>query len=104
LDRGRLAAAEALGILERFLLQCRQSKADCVLVIHGYGSSGTGGVIRQKARSWLNAQKRKGAVKEVIAGEEFDLFHPAALALKAKHEELGDLLKVCNHGVTVVEL
>lgn len=47
----------------------------CLCVIHGYGSSGRGGVIREKVRQWLHAQARNGTVKAVINGEDFDIFN-----------------------------
>lgn len=42
--------------------------------------------------------------KTVINGEDFTIFNFKALELKNKYRELEPLLKVCNHGVTVVEL
>ena len=66
--------------------------------------SGKVGAIRDKARQWLNAQARNGVVKCVINGEDFNLFSFKALEFKNKYKELEQLLKVCNHGVTIVEL
>ena len=43
-------------------------------------------------------------MKQVIFGEDFTLFNFAALALKNKCRDLEPLLRVTNHGVTVVEL
>ena len=80
------------------------SKKTCIYIIHGYGSSGKGGAIRAKARQWLNAQVRNGTIKAVINGEDFNVFNFKALELKGKYKELEKLLKVCNHGMTVVEV
>ena len=44
------------------------------IIIHGYGSSGKGGAIKEKVRQWLNAQARNGVIKCVINGEDFDIF------------------------------
>ena len=92
---------EALDYIKRVL---SNSKKTCIYIIHGYGSSGKGGVIRQKVRSFLNAQVKNGKIKAVINGEDFNLFNFKALELKNKHKELEQLFRVCNHGVTVVEL
>lgn len=46
-----------------------------MLVIHGYGSTGKGGVIHDKARQWLKAQERNRKVKAVIFGEDFTIFN-----------------------------
>ncbi len=80
------------------------SKKTCIYIIHGYGSSGKGGVIRQKVRSFLQAQVKNGKLKAVINGEDFNVFNFKALELKNKYKELEQLFRVCNHGVTVVEV
>ena len=104
LEEGRPTVAEAMSHLKMSMTLCKQSKAGCLAVIHGYGSSGSGGVIRVKARQWLNAQVRNGTIKAVINGEDFDVLNFKALELKCKYGELEKLLKVCNHGMTVIEL
>ena len=57
-----------------------------------------------KAREWLKAQERNGKIKTVIFGEDFSIFNFRSLELKNRYHELDSLMKVCNHGVTVVEL
>ena len=96
--------SEAMDYLKSSLDRCRRSKYKCVLVIHGYGSTGKGGAIREKAREWLKAQERAEKVKSVVFGEDFSLFNFKSLELKNRYRELDPLMKVCNHGVTVVEL
>ncbi len=51
------------------------SKKTCIYIIHGYGSSGKGGIIRQKVRSFLNAQVKNGKIKTMINGEDFNIFN-----------------------------
>ena len=92
---------EALAYIKQVL---SNSKKTCIYIIHGYGSSGKGGVIRQKVRSFLNAQFKNGKIKGVVNGEDFNVFNLKALELKNKHKELEQLFRVCNHGVTVVEI
>ena len=104
LEAGMPACDAALSVLKSAMQSARQSKYKCVLVIHGYGSSGKGGKIREKSRQWLNAQVGKGKIKTVINGEDFTIFNFKALELKNKYKELEPLLRVTNHGVTVVEL
>ncbi|MBO4963252.1 MAG: Smr/MutS family protein [Clostridia bacterium] len=95
------SSQEALDYVKQVLLY---SKKDCIYIIHGYGSSGKGGIIRQKLRSYLNAQLKNGKVKSVINGEDFNVFNLKALELKNKYKELEQLFRVCNHGVTIVEV
>ena len=93
--------ADALEYIKQVIAN---NKKMCLYIIHGYGSSGKGGVIRQKVRSYLNAQWKNGKIKAVIYGEDFNVVNFKALELKNKCKNLEPLLKVCNHGVTVVEL
>lgn len=92
---------EALTYVKQVL---SNSKKTCVYIIHGYGSSGKGGVIRQGVRSFFNARLKNGKIKAVINGEDFNVFNFKALELKNKHKELEKLFRVCNHGVTIVEI
>ena len=97
-------ASEAMSYLQDCISILKKEKYDVVLIIHGYGSSGKGGAICQKARQWLKAQEKNGKVKKVIFGEDFTIFNFYALNLKNKCKELEQLLDICNNGVTVVEL
>lgn len=99
LEDGKPTVADALIILKSSINNAKSGNVGCLYIIHGYGSSGRGGAIRDKARQWLNAQARNGVVKSVINGEGFN-----TLELKNTYKELEELLKVCNHGVTIVEL
>ena len=96
--------AEAMEYLRECLSRLKKDKYGCVLIIHGYGSTGKGGAICKSARQWLKAQERNGKVKAVIFGEEFTIFNFKALELKRKYTELEPLTHMCNNGVTVVEL
>lgn len=104
LEDGKPTVDDALIMLKSSINNAKSSNVGCLYIIHGYGSSGKGGVIRDKVRQWLNAQARNGTVKSVINGEDFNIFNFKALQLKNTYKELEKLLKVCNHGVTIVEL
>ncbi len=104
LEEGMPACDEAMDRLKSEIKLAKQSKYKCVILVHGYGSTGKGGAIRQKARQWLNAQARNGKIKAVVNGEDFNILNSKAREMKAKYIELEPLLRVTNHGVTVVEL
>ena len=104
IKEGMPIATDALHYLKTSMERCKKSHYGCVLVIHGYGSTGKGGVIHDKARQWLKAQERNGKIKAVIYGEDFSIFNAQARELKKLYPELDQLARVCNHGVTVVEL
>ena len=104
LEEGMPTCDEAMDRLKSELKLAKQSRYKCIIVIHGYGSSGKGGAIRLRARQWLNAQIRGGKIKAAINGEDFNILNSKARELRAKFSELEPLLRVSNHGVTVVEL
>jgi hypothetical protein len=101
---GMPIVADALRYLQDSITRLKREKYDVVTIVHGYGSTGQGGAICVKARQWLKAQERNGKLKRVIFGEDFTLFNFDALALKNQCRALEPLLRVCNNGVTVVEL
>ena len=45
-----------------------------IKIIHGYGSSGTGGKIRTEVRRYLDDKVRRGQIKFYIPGEAFSIF------------------------------
>lgn len=63
LEDGKPTVAEALIILKSCVSNAKKDNVGCLYIIHGYGSSGRGGAIRDKTRQWLNAQARNGVVK-----------------------------------------
>ena len=68
LEIGRPAAAQAL---ERMRMELRLSKKrgyTAVKLIHGFGSSGTGGKIRTAVRRELAAMQQRGEIGDVIFG------------------------------------
>ena len=104
IKQGMPYVTDAMRFLQDCINRSKRDKYDVVLIIHGYGSTGKGGAICEKARQWLKAQERGGKLKQVIFGEDFTLFNFPALELKNKCRELEPLLRVCNNGVTVVQL
>lgn len=104
IKEGMPLVMEAMRYMQDSLARLKSEKYGVVLIVHGYGSTGKGGAICGKARQWLKAQEKGGKIKKVIFGEDFNLFNFDALDLKNKCRELEPLLRVCNNGVTVVEL
>jgi hypothetical protein len=48
-----------------------------IKIIHGYGSTGKGGIIRTETRKYLERIKKRGQIKDFITGEDFSLFDEA---------------------------
>lgn len=72
-------------------------------IVHGYGSSGTGGSTRDVVRNW--AYKNRLRFVAVIPGEEYTLFHDETARLR---KELGNFpdpdLGHPNSGLTIVRV
>lgn len=84
----------------------RMLGASAVKLIHGYGSTGKGGRIRQEVRAYLERQKKRGQIRDYIPGEEFSIFNEntrSALLLCDELRRDRDL-DASNNGVTIVVL
>ncbi|MDR0569658.1 MAG: Smr/MutS family protein [Clostridiales Family XIII bacterium] len=82
-------------------------KSGVIKIIHGYGSTGSGGKIRAAVRNKLKTKVAAGKIKDYIPGEEFSMFHPATQnALASHHQELTRDLDYnrSNQGITLVIL
>ena len=88
------------------LHQTRRMGCPVLKIIHGYGSSGTGGRIRVEARRYLERLRARGEIQDVIPGEELSIFHAGT---RAAFLVCGDLrrdrdLERHNNGITVIVL
>jgi hypothetical protein len=75
-----------------------------IKLIHGYGSSGSGGKIKTAAQRELNRYKNAGKIREFTAGENFTPFDPATQRIIAAYPDItrdSDYLKA-NQGITIV--
>lgn len=70
---GMPTAEEAMARLELFL-STYKNKETCIKIIHGYGSSGKGGKIKEQCRALLEAKKQRGIIKEYLPGEAIHSF------------------------------
>lgn len=104
LEEGYPTVNEAMEMLKYYLSFYKKQKIECILIIHGYGSSGQGGKIKNKVRQFLENLHKEGDLKRVVFGERFDLFNADARELKNKYPELSELMKQYNPGVTVCQI
>lgn len=95
--------------MKRLTFEVRHSRGmHCAVlkIIHGYGSSGTGGKIRTASRRYLSQLKSSGEIKEVIPGEAFSIFEETTRRAFARCDDLRrdrDLDRY-NNGVTFILL
>jgi hypothetical protein len=75
-------------------------------VIHGWGSSGKGGVLCSGLRKSFALRKKEKVIKDFINGEDFSIFNQTTLSLLEAVPELrGDPdLNATNEGVTILWL
>ena len=98
--------AEARIRLEQALRTAKARRVPVLKIIHGYGSGGKGGAIRQDARQLLEAKKRSGEIRGFVGGEDFSPFSAEARKILDLFPELSkdhDFSRG-NDGITIVLL
>lgn len=106
LEDGRPTRDMAIRRLVFELNRARAGHAKAVKLIHGYGSSGTGGVLRVAVRKELERMKRRGTIKLYVPGENFEIFSPDTIKMLDSCNALRydrDLGRY-NNGITLVLL
>ena len=106
LESGRPTLEEARKRLLREMESARNEGVRVLKVIHGYGSSGEGGVLCVGIRKSLRLRVKEGIARTVVPGERFSSDATEARDLLLRHPSLrGDRdLNRGNLGVTLVEL
>ena len=106
LEKGRPSAESALHRLTLELATARREGVKLLIVIHGYGSSGKGGVIRDECRKVLDYMRLKKEISDYISGEECSSRAGPikGLVRRYPHLEGERMLKAKNPGITVVIL
>lgn len=74
--------------MERELALARQSKATLLKLVHGYGSTGTGGDIRIAVQKRLVEMAQNGQIRGCIFGENWSKSDDAAWKLLQSQPEL----------------
>ena len=106
LEAGLPTANEALLRLDYELQQAQQQGATLVKVIHGYGSSGVGGVLRDAIQAALRRKQNDGKIRAFVAGENWRVSDEATWAILKKFAELKEDrdLGRGNKGISIVVL
>lgn len=106
LERGMPRADQAIKQLTFEIHHSRALGYTALKIIHGYGSSGTGGRIRVEARGYLARLKGRREIKNFIPGENFSIFDEDT---RRAFQVCDDLrrdrdLERHNNGVTIILL
>ncbi len=105
LEAGMPQVDMAIRRLTYELHRAKDSGSTAVLkIIHGYGSSGTGGRIRVEARNYLGRLAARREIAGWIPGENFSIFDPET---RSAFDRCPDLRKDRdldrhNNGVTFI--
>jgi Smr domain len=106
LEQGLPTRDEACQKLEVVMKNAARDGVSVLKVIHGYGSSGVGGVLRFAIRNFLRRKKDAGQVAIFVNGESFSSFDARTKTLLTKCPQLlldPDLGRA-NKGITLVLL
>jgi len=75
-------------------------------LIHGYGSTGTGGKLKDPIRRSLQRRRKEGKIRAWVAGEKWDIFDETTRLILEECPQLDKDrdLKGYNEGITIVLL
>lgn len=106
LEAGRPTVTLALARMNEILQDAAARKITVLTLIHGYGSSGKGGVIRQECRKILDYMQSSGRIDGYVPGEEFSDRSNRVKALLGRYPRLKKdrNLNKGNKGITLVFL
>jgi hypothetical protein len=77
LENGHPKVETALTKLRLEMATLRRVGVHAVKIIHGYGSTGVGGALRQATRQFLCTQLQDGRIQAFCPGEQFGPFENA---------------------------
>jgi hypothetical protein len=106
LEEGMPAVEQARLRMEHELHLARKQGYAAVKLIHGYGSSGVGGALRDELQKQLRLSVRNGAIRALIPGDDWRISDETTWALLKRFPEWkqdSDLGRN-NQGVSIVVL
>ena len=106
LEDGRPTVNVGLLRLDRALAEARADGVPLLKLIHGYGSSGAGGRLREEVWKTLDRLLRNGGIAGFIPGEEFRESNEASWKLVKRNKAIREDRDFGrgNRGITIVVL
>ena len=104
LEAGRPLVEVALDRMTEIIEDSVRNDVNVPTLIHGYGSSGKGGVIRSECRKMLDYLKSNGVISNYIIGEDFNKRFGSVKSLIRRYPRLAadKHLNRGNRGITLV--
>jgi hypothetical protein len=106
LEEGLPTVEQARSLLADELRKARADGMRLLKLIHGYGSSGVGGALREGLLGTLGRLKMQHEIQDFVAGEDWRVSDSTSWGLVKRHPELrrdADLGRG-NRGITIVLL
>lgn len=101
LERGMPLVEDAMRKLVNDLTTGKMAGCKSAVIIHGYGSSGTGGAIKAATGKKLKEPALRGIVRDVVKGEEWSSKKKAFLDVCPQLKDFNRDIDG-NSGITVV--
>ena len=104
IDQGHPTVQQAMVKLQNGIYRARASGTPFAKIVHGYGSSGTGGAIKAAVSTELRKYIARRMIKSYCPGEDFGPFSSAGRDMSAKHPEVTRDRDwgLQNDGVTII--
>lgn len=104
IEQGHPNVQQAMVKLKNGIYRARATGKPFAKIIHGYGSSGTGGAIKEAVGRELRNYVLRRMIKSYCPGEDFGPFSASGREMSAKHPEVSrdsDWGRQ-NDGVTII--
>lgn len=104
LESGLPTGDQAMSRLNNQIYLARATRGVAAKVVHGYGSSGKGGVIKAATQRQLRVYKQRGVIKDFCPGEKFGPFSEDGRRIVAKFPQLRQDRDWArnNDGITII--
>ncbi len=104
LKSGMPTVDEARSRLNTEIDKAKQRGDHVLKLIHGYGSSGVGGKLRDAIRSSLRRRRKEGKIRSFVAGEKWNVFDEVTNQILEECPQLAkdSDLNSYNEGITIV--
>ena len=105
LKEGLPVVEDALSSMRREISDARACRVKVLKLVHGYGSTGTGGKIKQAVQVELASMHLQGQIRMYVVGDDYAV-SVAGQELRARYPELlrSRRQDFENRGITFVEM
>lgn len=106
IEAGMPSVEEGIARLEGELVRARQSGVRVLRVIHGWGSTGTGGALRDACRAFLKRKLSSRQIAAILYGDDYYPSTDEGQELMNRCPELRNSIRSDNHnpGITFIVL